>query len=142
MLNISLFGFKPAAALAAVLLIASGLYFAGCSSNKEEKTGKTEQPAETEKVQGETPQAPEPTPAATEGPGQEVMKSHGPPPEITEPCNGLNEGDACTVAITGGREIEGTCVMTRTKVLGCMPKPRPGPVKERPHVTHPPVEGR
>ena len=142
MFNISLFGFKPAAALAAVLLIASGLYFAGCSSNKGEKTGKTEPSAETEKLQSETPQATESAPAATEGPGQETMKSHGPPPEITEPCNGLNEGDACTVVITGGREIAGTCVMTRTQVLGCMPKPIPGAKKERPQVTHPPIEGR
>jgi hypothetical protein len=110
------------------LLFAGGFLAAGCSSDKgqkSEKAGET-QKVETEvKTEVKTQEAPtSPTPGPKSEFQHPSMTSHGPPPEITEPCKGLNVGDDCTVVLTGGREIPGRCVMSRTQILACMPKPR------------------
>jgi hemolysin activation/secretion protein len=140
------------------ILFLGGLLAAGCTCNKGEEsekaaetqktetqkteTQKTEmqktetqkvetQKAENEAVTQETPAPVQPTPAPDETSENHPMKSHKLPPEITEPCDGLDVGDACTVIITGGTEINGKCVRsTVSNVLACMPQ----------HTHHVPVQ--
>ncbi|MEW6144452.1 MAG: hypothetical protein AB1598_05485 [Thermodesulfobacteriota bacterium] len=121
----SLFGLKPAASAMALLLIAAGLYFGACSKDEEKGTEKVE---ETESVEVETTEESAVTPAP-EADKEKGERAEGLPPEITEPCSGKNEGDACVVTATGGMEIKGTCIMTKRNILGCNPEPIPGKKK-------------
>ena len=121
-------GLNVPAAAAAVFLIAAGLYFGACSSDKEEKRETVEK---TETTEVKTPAKPSSN-QAPEAVESKVTKSHGPPPEITEPCNGLNKGDDCSVTVTGGAVIAGSCMKTTTGILACMPKPRVGDKKAIP----------
>jgi hypothetical protein len=111
----------------AILLIAAGLYFGACSKDEEEGTEKVEE-TESVEVEVETPEEP-PATAAPDAEKEEGERAEGLPPEITEPCSGKNEGDACVVTASGGMEIKGTCKMTRRNILGCMPEPMPGKKK-------------
>jgi len=116
-------GLKVSSAALALVIITAGLLFGACSSNKEKKAEKT---ANTEQSAVATP-----APSSTEAPegqtGASDKESYGGlPPEIVEPCSGKNEGDACTVTITDGSQINGTCAMTRKNILGCKPTPGAG----------------
>src|SRR3990167_8004906 len=111
-------GLKLSSSALALLLIAAGLYFGACSSDKGEKT---EQVEEKESVEVETPEE-----SAVTQPEAETDKGktrEGLPPEISEPCVGKSTGDPCVVIVTGGVEIKGTCKMTTKKQLGCNPDP-------------------
>ena len=122
-------GLKLSSAVLMLLLITAGLYFGACSSDKGEK-----KEAETNKAEVESPAEQKPThaPVVT---GQSSMQSReGLPPEITEPCSGKNEGDECTVVLTGGGRITGKCTMTRKNILGCKPTPIIGHPKQAPGV--------
>jgi hypothetical protein len=120
-------GLKLSSAAVAIVLIAAGLYFGACSSSKEDKTEKA---GKTESVEVETPeQAPAETPAIKTGEGQ---TREGLPPEITEPCSGKNEGDPCSVTVSSGAEISGSCAMTRKNILACKPQPVIGHKKTAP----------
>jgi hypothetical protein len=108
------------------ILFTGGLLTTVYSCNKGEESKKS---SETQKVESGTKTQsttmPQPTPAPKSEQETGRMKSHGPPPEITEPCKGLKVGDSCTVIITGGSSIEGSCVMSRAaNELACMPKAR------------------
>jgi hypothetical protein len=122
MLKGSFFGLKAPAAALALLLTAAGLYFGPCSSDKGEKKEQVDE--ETVEVEVETPEEPEVTAAPKTGEGADTSKQEeGMPSEITEPCSGKNEGDACSVATSDGMEISGSCKMTRKNILGCFPQP-------------------
>ncbi len=121
-------GLKLSSALV-LMLIAAGLILGACRSDKEEKTEKA---ADTESAVVATPE-----PKAAEAPAGDTGevkpgRAEGMPPEITEPCSGKNEGDPCSVTITSGAEIKGSCTMTRKNILGCMPKPIVGEKKPAP----------
>lgn len=121
-------GLRLSSAAVALLLIAAGLYFGACRSDKGEKTEKTG--TESSAVATSAPSSTE-TPAGQAGEGDK-KSAEGLPPEITEPCSGKNEGDPCSVMITGGAEIQGTCAMTRKNILGCKPMPVIGEKKPAP----------
>jgi hypothetical protein len=112
-------GLKVSSAAMALLLIATGLYFGACSKDEEKGTEKVE-------VEVETTEEPAVTHAPGEADKKKGERAEGLPPEITEPCSGKNEGDACVVTATGGMEIKGICIMTRRNILGCQPVPIPG----------------
>jgi hypothetical protein len=113
-------GFRLSSAAVALLLLTAGLYLGACRSDKGEKTEKTTG-TESSAVATSAPSSTE-TPSGQTG-ESDKKSAEGIPPEITEPCSGKNEGDACSVIITGGQEIKGTCAMTRRNILGCKPSP-------------------
>jgi hypothetical protein len=116
-------GFRLSSAAVALLLLTAGLYLGACRSDKGEKTEKTTG-TESSAVSTSAPSSTE-TPSGQTG-ESDKKSAEGLPPEITEPCSGKNEGDACSVIITGGQEIKGTCAMTRKNILGCKPLPITG----------------
>jgi hypothetical protein len=111
------------------LLLTAGLYLGACRSDKGEKTEKAAD-TESSAVATSAPSSTE-TPAGQTGEADK-KSAEGLPPEITEPCSGKNEGDPCSVMITGGEEIKGTCAMTRKNILGCKPMPIVGEKKTAP----------
>jgi len=122
-------GLRLSSAAVALLLLAAGLYFGACRSDKGENTEKAAN-TESSAVATSAPSSTE-TPAGQADEGDDKT-AEGLPPEITEPCSGKNEGDACSVTITGGQEIKGTCAMTRRNILGCKPMPLVGEKKPAP----------
>src|SRR5271167_1906199 len=109
------------------VLFAGGLLAVGCSCNKGEKSEKGGEAQKVEKGAKTQETSKQRTPASENEQETDRMKSRGPPPEITEPCKGLNVGDSCTVVLSEGGDIPGSCVMSKiSNVLACMPKPRPG----------------
>lgn len=125
-------GLKLSSAVLALAVIAVGLYFSACTCNKGEKAEKT---GETESAVVATPE-----PTSTETPSTitgEGERREGMPPEITEPCSGKNEGDPCTVALSSGSEIPGSCTMTRKNILACKPERIIGPKKTPPGAYQP-----
>jgi hypothetical protein len=131
------FGFKTLFSMAVIIALAGAFMLSSCSKDKEEEVEET---VETEEViEAATPAPPaEQTPADGAYSGSqgttEAQPTKGPrirlenqvPPELAGPCMAKNAGDACTVTITGDRQIDGECKMTKTEQLACMPKPRPG----------------
>ena len=59
----------------------------------------------------------------TERPGR--GKRRGPPPEAIDVCEGLSEGDGCAFESPRGDNIEGTCEMTRSDIIACVPEGGP-----------------
>jgi len=59
----------------------------------------------------------------TERPGK--RKRRGPPPEAIDVCEGLAEGDGCAFVSPHGDNIEGSCEMTRSDVVACVPEGGP-----------------
>lgn len=131
------FGFKTLFSVAAIIALSGAFMLSACSKDKEEEVEETVETEEVIEVATPAPQ-PESTPSGGAYSGSrgttEGQPTAGPrmrvegqlPPEIAEPCMAKNEGDDCTVVISGGREIAGTCKMARTEQLACMPKARPG----------------
>ena len=95
----------------------------GCSSDKKDETEPDQKVETQEKADSQTAPSEGEVPEATPGPDR---TSHGPPQELLDACTGMGEGDACSVTVTGGMEIEGTCKTIRSGDLACMPQPRPG----------------
>ena len=52
-------------------------------------------------------------------------KHRGPPPEAIDICEGLSEGDGCAFVSPRGDNIEGTCEMTRSDIIACVPEGGP-----------------
>lgn len=52
-------------------------------------------------------------------------KHRGPPPEAIDVCEGLSEGDGCAFVSPRGDNIEGTCEMTRSDIIACVPEGGP-----------------
>lgn len=131
------FGFKTLFSAAAIVALAGAFALSSCSKDKEEKV---EQKTGTEEVIETAPPAPQAEEKPSEGAYSgsrgttEAQPTTGPrirlenqvPPELAEPCMAKNAGDDCTVTITGDRQIQGECKMTKTEQLACMPKARPG----------------
>lgn len=112
----------------AVFAFAGLFMLASCKSDKKEEV------EETVEVEVETP-------TETEAPSTEAQPTPGPrgrlenqlPPEIAIPCEGKNAGDDCTVTISEGQEIGGSCRMTKIEKLACLPKARPGKTSTQPN---------
>lgn len=133
------FGFKTLFSVAVIIALSGAFVLSSCSKDKEEEVEET---VETEEVIEAATPAPAPQVEETPSDGAysgsqgttETQPTAAPrvrlenqvPPEIAEPCMAKNEGDDCTVVISSGREIAGTCKMARTEQLACMPKARPG----------------
>jgi len=66
----------------------------------------------------------------TESPGG--GKRRGPPPEAIDVCEGLSEGERCAFVSTMGGNVEGTCEMTRSDIIACVPEGDPPHGKGRP----------
>ena len=49
----------------------------------------------------------------------------GPPPEATEACAALSEGDVCSFEGRRGETVEGECVLTPEEELACAPEGGP-----------------
>lgn len=131
------FGFKTLFSMAVIVVLSGAFMLSSCSKDKEEEVEETVETEEVIEVATPAPQA-EPTPAedtsSENGGTTEAQPTTAPrmrvegqvPPELAEPCMARNAGDDCTVVTSTGREIAGTCNMTRTEQLACMPKARPG----------------
>jgi len=52
-------------------------------------------------------------------------KRRGPPPEAIDVCEGLSEGDGCAFVSPRGDNIEGTCEITRSDIIACVPEGGP-----------------
>ena len=52
-------------------------------------------------------------------------KRRGPPPEAIDVCEGLAEGDGCAFVSPKEDNIEGTCEMTRSNIVACVPEGGP-----------------
>ncbi len=52
-------------------------------------------------------------------------KRRGPPPEAIDVCEGLSDGDGCAFVSPRGDNIEGTCEMTRSDIIACVPEGGP-----------------
>lgn len=130
-------GFKTLFSMAVVVAVVGAFALSSCSKDKEEEVEETVETEEVIEAATPAPQA-EQTPADGAYSGSqgtaEAQPTKGPrmrlenqvPPELAGPCMAKNAGDACTVTITGNRQIDGECKMTKTDQLACMPKPKPG----------------
>jgi hypothetical protein len=133
------FGFKTLFSVAVIVALSGAFMLSSCSKDKEEEVEETVKTEEV--IEAATPA---PAPQAEQAPSEgaysgsqgtaEAQPTTGPrirlenqvPPELAGPCMAKNAGDACTVTITGDRQIDGECKMTKTEELACMPKARPG----------------
>jgi len=66
----------------------------------------------------------------TESPGR--GKRRGPPPEAIDVCEGLSEGEGCAFVSPMGDNVEGTCEITRSDIIACVPEGGPPHGKGRP----------
>jgi hypothetical protein len=66
----------------------------------------------------------------TEPPGR--GKHRGPPPEAIDVCEGLAEGDGCAFVSPKGDNVGGTCEMTRSDIIACVPEGGPPHGKGKP----------
>lgn len=121
------FNAKFAVSFFAVALFAIAFVTAGCSSSD---TGEEEVTEETVEVEIQETPAADMTEAES-SPAPAPTRKSGPPQELIDACNGLSEGDDCSVTISSG-EFNGSCKALRSGNLACMPKPKPGKTGQNP----------
>lgn len=79
--------------------------------------------------------------AQNDGDGYPGKGNHrGPPPEAIDVCEGLSEGDGCAFVSPKGDNVGGTCEMTRSDIIACVPEGGPPDGKGKPGGP-PPDEG-